>query len=98
MQENENGDQEESKQPTKPVAQNQAAASQVAFQQSEDAGELIDSFGRMMGKNFSTLKNKLRDEDISTVSELAALSEAELTDLGFTIGLKKKLKTFLSER
>ena len=59
---------------------------------------MIDEFGRMMGKDFSVLKNKLRENDINTVSELATLSDADLTELGFTVGLRAKLRKFLAER
>ena len=51
----------------------------------------------MMGKDFSTLKNNLREQDITFVSELAVLSDADLTELGFTIGLRTKLKKFIAE-
>ena len=51
-----------------------------------------------MGKDFGALKNKLRENDIHAVSELATLSEADLDRLGFTVGLKTKLKNFLAER
>ena len=44
---------EESKEP------NQAAATEAEI--GEDAGALIDEFGRMMGKDFSALKNTLRE-------------------------------------
>ena len=83
---------EESKEPRS----NQAAATSVDI--AEDAGALIDEFGRMMGKDFSTIKNNLRDNDINEVSELANLSDDDLNSLGFTTGLKLKLKKFLSER
>ena len=58
----------------------------------------MDYFAGTMGKDFSALKNKLRDEDITFVSELAVLSDADLKELGFTIGLKTKLKNFIAER
>ena len=76
---------EESKEP-EPGRPNQAAATAAMI--AEDAVALIDEFGRIMGKDFGALKNKLRENDINSVSELAALSEADLTDLGFTVGLK----------
>ena len=57
----------------------------------------MDYFAGMMGKDFSALKNNLREQDISLVSELAILSDADLKELGFTIGLKTKLKKFIAE-
>ena len=57
----------------------------------------MDYFAGMMGKDFSALKNNLREQDISLVSELAILSDADLKELGFTIGLRTKLKKFIAE-
>ena len=49
---------EESKEP-EPGRPNQAAATAAMI--AEDAGALIDEFGRIMGKDFSALKNTLRE-------------------------------------
>ena len=57
----------------------------------------MDYFAGMMGKDLSALKNNLREQDITSVSELAVLSDADLTELGFTIGLRTKLKKFIAE-
>ena len=57
----------------------------------------MDYFAGMMGKDFSALKNNLREQDISLVSELAILSDADLKELGFTVGLRTKLKMFIAE-
>ena len=51
----------------------------------------------MIGKDFSALKNNIREQDITLVSELAVLSDTDLKELGFTIGLKTKLKNFIAE-
>ena len=58
---------------------------------------MIDHFAGMIGKDFSALKNNIREQDITLVSELAVLSDADLKELGFTIGLKTKLKKFIAE-
>ena len=52
----------------------------------------------MMGKDFGALKNNLRENDINTVNELASLNDSDLTELGFTVGLRAKLRKFLAER
>ena len=57
----------------------------------------MDYFAGMTGKDFSALKNNLREQDITFVSELAILSDADLKELGFTIGLRTKLKKFIAE-
>ena len=51
----------------------------------------------MIGKDFSALKNNLREQDITLVSVLAELSDADLKELGFTIGLRTILKKFIAE-
>ena len=79
-----------------PARPNQAAATTVENANEVDA--MIDEFGRMMGKDFSALKDTLHDNDISEVSELADLSDDDLAGLGFTMGLRMKLKTFLADR
>ena len=85
---------EESKGPV-PARPNQAAATSVKNANEVDA--MIDEFGRMMGKDFSALKNTLHDNDISEFSELADLSDDDLAGLGFTMGLRMKLKKFLAD-
>ena len=52
----------------------------------------------MMGKDFSSLKNTLHENDINEVSELAYLTDDDLAGLGFTMGLRMKLKKFLADK
>ena len=57
----------------------------------------MDYFAGIMGKDLSALKNNLREQDITFVSELAVRSDAELTVLGFSNDLRTKLRKYIAE-
>ena len=55
-----------------------------------NARELMEEFGRGIGKDLSELIQTIQVNDIETVEDLTRLSENDLRELGFTIGIKNK--------
>ena len=55
----------------------------------------MEEFGRSVGKDLSALITTISQNDIETVEDLRALSDDDLRELGFNIGLKNKFLLFL---
>ena len=58
----------------------------------------MEEFGRSVGKDLSALITTISQNDIETVEDLRALSDDDLKEIGFNIGLKNKFRLFLEER
>ena len=85
---------EQKKEPQAPVVENL----EIQKMFTEDLRELIELFGKINGKDFSEVQDMLYQQDINSVSELAALSDDEFDMLGFTVELKLTIRGFLQSR
>ena len=50
------------------------------------------------GSDLSSQISTLQTEEIESVSELSCMSDNDFRELGFTIGLKNKIRSYLNER
>ena len=60
--------------------------------------ELIEHYAVEMSKDFSNVIANLEENDIVTVDDLTNLSDSDLKDLGFSLGLKNRVKKNIQER